>query len=205
MTDEPRKNVRIHPTADVSARANIGEGTAIWQQSQVREGASIGSHCVIGKCVYIGADVVIGDCCKIENHASLHEGIVLEHGVFIGPHVVLANDKLPRAINPDGSLKSSGDWVMGHIRIGYGAGIGAASVVLPDVAIGRFALVGAGSVVTHDVPPHGLVVGNPARLIGYVCSTGHRLVQEQDGAWFCPRCGEKVSALANGDAPLGSA
>jgi UDP-2-acetamido-3-amino-2,3-dideoxy-glucuronate N-acetyltransferase len=99
MTGEPRQNVRIHATADVSERAIIGDGTAIWQQSQVREGAHIGSRCVIGKCVYIGADVVIGDCCKIENHASLHEGIVLEHGVFIGPHVVLTNDKRPRAIS----------------------------------------------------------------------------------------------------------
>ena len=195
MTDEPRKNVRIHPSADVSARATIGEGTAIWQQTQVREGARIGSRCVIGKCVYIGADVVMGDCCKIENHASLHEGIELEHGVFIGPHVVLTNDKLPRAINPDGTLKSADDWVMGRIRIGYGAAVGASSVVLPDVTVGRFALVGAGSVVTHDVPPHGLVLGNPARLIGYVCSTGHRLVRGQDGGWRCPVCGESVEGI----------
>ena len=194
MTDEPRKNVRIHPSADVSARASIGEGTAIWQQSQVREGASIGSRCVIGKCVYIGADVVIGDCCKIENHASLHEGIVLEHGVFIGPHVVLTNDKSAAGHQPGRQLEIGG-------RLGDGPHphrlrrrrSAPAGVVLPDVTIGRFALVGAGSVVTHDVPPHGLVLGNPARLIGYVCSRGHRLVQEQDGTWCCPRCGEKVS------------
>jgi len=195
VTVEPRKNVRIHPSADVSERAAIGEGTAIWQQSQVREGANIGSRCVIGKCVYIGADVVIGNSCKIENHASLHEGIELEDGVFIGPHVVLTNDRLPRAINPDGSLKSAEDWVMGRIRICYGAAVGASSVVLPDVTIGRFALVGAGSVVTRDVPPHGLVIGNPARLIGYVCRTGHRLRQEQDGVWRCPVCGERVDEV----------
>jgi len=192
MTGEQRRNVRIHATADVSERASIGEGTAIWQQTQVREGASIGSRCVIGKCVYVGADVVVGNCCKIENHASLHEGIVVEDGCFIGPHVVLTNDKLPRAINPDGSLKSSADWVMGHIRICYGAAIGASSVVLPDVTVGRFAMVGAGSVVTRDVPPHGLVLGNPARLIGFVCSTGHRLAQDSGGVWRCPTCGERV-------------
>jgi UDP-2-acetamido-3-amino-2,3-dideoxy-glucuronate N-acetyltransferase len=187
-----RANVRIHPSADVSPQASIGEGTSIWQQAQVRERARIGQRCVIGKCVYIGADLVIGNNCKIENHASLHEGITLEDGVFIGPHVVLTNDKLPRAINPDGTLKSSQDWVMGHILIAFGASIGASSVVLPDVRVGRFAMIGAGSVVTRDVPAHGLVVGNPARLVGYVCSTGHRLVQEEGETWRCPVCAERV-------------
>ena len=192
MDTQPRKGVRIHPTAVVSDDATIGEGTAIWQHTQVREGARIGQGCVIGKCVYVGADLIIGDHCKIENCASLHEGAEIGEGVFIGPHVVLTNDKLPRAINPDGSLKSSGDWIMGHIRVEYGASIGAGSVILPDVTIGRFALVGAASVVTRDVPAHGLVVGNPARLVGYVCSIGHRLQQQEGENWCCPVCGEEV-------------
>ncbi len=192
MDTRQRPNVRIHSTAVVSDEAIIGEGSAIWQHTQVREGARIGKRCVIGKCVYVGADLVIGDHCKIENHASLHEGAELADGVFIGPHVVLTNDKLPRAINPDGTLKSSDDWIMGHIRVGYGASIGASSVVLPDVTIGRFAMVGAGSVVTKDVPAHGLVVGNPARLVGYVCSVGHRLSPQEGENWRCLLCGEEV-------------
>lgn len=192
MDTRQRLNVRIHPTAVVSEEAIIGEGSAIWQHTQVREGARIGARCVIGKCVYVGADLVIGNHCKIENHASLHEGAELEDGVFIGPHVVLTNDKLPRAINPDGTLKSADDWIMGHIRVGYGASIGASSVILPDVTVGRFAMVGAGSVVTKDVPAHGLVVGNPARLVGYVCSTGHRLPPQEGETWRCSICEEEV-------------
>ncbi len=188
-----RENVRIHPSAYVADTATIGEGTSIWQHTQVREGAKIGKHCVIGKCVYIGADIVIGDNCKIENHASLHEGVELEDGVFIGPHVVLTNDKLPRAINPDGTLKSKTDWVMGHVRVQYGASIGTGTVVLPDVTIGRFAMVGAGSVVTKDVPAHALVIGNPARLVGYVCAVGHRLQPVEGRRWRCPTCGEEIT------------
>lgn len=188
MTDEARKNVRIHPSADVSARATIGEGTAIWQQTQVREGARIGSRCVIGKCVYIGADVVVGDCCKIENHASLHEGIELEHGVFIGPHVVLTNDKLPRAINPDGTLKSADDWEVGRILLRCGASIGAAATIVTGVTVGRFAMVAAGAVVTRDVPDRGLVIGVPARQVGWVCDCGCRLDADATGTWSCPKC-----------------
>jgi len=195
MSNDKHPNVRIHPTASVADDAVIGEGTAIWQQTQVRERAKLGKGCVIGKCVYVGADLVIGDHCKIENHASLHEGATLEDGVFIGPHVVLTNDKLPRAINPDGSLKSSTDWVMGQIHIEHGASIGASSVIISDVTIGRWALVGAGSVVTKDVPAHGLVVGNPARLVGYVCAAGHRMQRGEGQTWVCPICGEQVTIV----------
>lgn len=193
MDIPPRDRVRIHPSADVSERAVLGRGTVVWQQSQIREDARLGENCVVGKCVYIGAAVVIGNNCKIENHASLHEGVELEDGVFVGPHVVLTNDRLPRAINPDGSQKSTDDWEMGRIRIQYGASVGAGCVVLPNVTLGRFAMVGAGSVVTRDVPAHGLVVGNPARLLGYVCSSGHRLTNASGSGWRCPTCGEEVS------------
>jgi UDP-2-acetamido-3-amino-2,3-dideoxy-glucuronate N-acetyltransferase len=192
MTEDRRANVRIHPSADVSDRATIGDGTAIWQQSQVREDAIIGAHCMIGKCVYVGAGVIVGDNCKIENHASLHEGVELEDGVFIGPHAVLTNDKLPRAINPDGSLKAQGDWKMGRIFVRYGASVGSGSIVLPDVVIGRFAMVGAGSVVTKNVPAHGLIVGNPAHLVGYVCAMGHRLALKAEGFLECPVCGQQI-------------
>lgn len=193
MSNDKHPNVRIHPTASVADDAVIGEGSAIWQQVQIRERARLGKHCVLGKCVFVGVDLVIGDNCKIENHASLHEGATLEDGVFIGPHVVLTNDKVPRAINPDGSLKAASDWVMGHIHIGRGASIGSGSVILPDVRIGPWALVGAGSVVTRDVPAHGLVLGNPAHLVGYVCKCGQRLQHNDDDTWTCPVCGERLT------------
>jgi acetyltransferase-like isoleucine patch superfamily enzyme len=183
--------IRIHPTAEVSPQAEIGDGTSIWHQAQVREGARVGHECIIGKNVYIDFGVSIGNRVKIQNNCSIYHGAELEDGVFLGPHVVITNDLYPRAINPDGTLKGNDDWEVGPVRIGYGAAVGARAVILPDVTIGRFAMVGAGAVVTRDVPPHGLVVGNPARLIGYVCACGRRLHPEGEGGCGlrCLHCG----------------
>ncbi len=181
--------IRIHSTADVSPEAVIGEGTSIWHHSQVREGAHIGKQCILGKNVYVDFDVQIGDCVKIQNNCSVYHGATLEDGVFLGPHVVLTNDPYPRAINPDGTLKGNDDWDAGSIRVCYGASIGARSVILPGVTVGRFALVGAGAVVTRDVPPHGLVVGTPARLIGYVCACGRPLREDAAERLVCAHCG----------------
>ncbi|HEX2053870.1 MAG TPA: acyltransferase [Actinomycetota bacterium] len=141
----------------------------------MREGASIGANCVLGKDVYVDSDVVIGDNCKLENGVSVFQPAVLEDGVFLGPGVILTNDRVPRAVNPDGSAKRSGNWAPAGAVIRYGAALGAGSIVLPGVTVERWALVGAGAVVVSDVPAHGLVVGNPGRLIGYVCACGSRL------------------------------
>ena len=187
-----RSSVRIHPTAEVSPEAQVGPGTSIWNQAQVRERARIGSGCVIGKNVYVDFEVAIGDNAKIENNSSLFHGVTLEDGVFIGPHVCLTNDRTPRAINPDGSLKAADDWAVGPIRVRRGAAIGASSVVLPGVTIGEWALVGAGSVVTRDVPDHAVVAGNPARRLGSACRCGNPLRDSDDGSPFhgrCPGCG----------------
>jgi len=170
-------NVRIHPTADVSAEAEIGQGTTIWHGAQVREGVRIGESCIIGKGVYIDFGVSIGSRVKIQNRASVYHGVRVEDGVFIGPHVCLTNDKFPRAITPEGELKTADDWEVSSTLVQQGASLGAGSIILPGIAIGRFAMVGAGSVVTNDVPAHGLVLGNPARLVGYVCRCGFRLVE----------------------------
>lgn len=185
--------VRIHPTADVSAKADIGDGTSIWNQAQVREGVKIGSSCIIGKDVYIDFDVKIGDNVKIQNASLVYHGVTIESGVFVGPGVIFTNDKNPRAINPDGSIKGNDDWVVGPITVKYGASVGAGSIVLPDVSIGKFALIGSGSVVTKDVPDHALVMGNPARQFGYVCKCATRLVEDGSGKYHCPRCGEKYT------------
>jgi UDP-2-acetamido-3-amino-2,3-dideoxy-glucuronate N-acetyltransferase len=190
MNDRP--SVRIHPTADVSPAAEIGPGTSIWNQSQVRERARIGAGCVIGKNVYVDVGVVIGANVKIQNNVSVYHGVTVEDGVFIGPHVCFTNDRLPRAINPEGTLKGDDDWEVTPILVRRGASIGANSTVLPGVTIGRWAMVGAGSVVTRDVADHALVVGNPAGRLASACSCGERLPDGADGAFFrgdCPRCG----------------
>lgn len=181
----------IHPTANVSKDAAIGDGTYIWNQAQIRENVSIGSNCIIGKDVYVDFSVEIGDNVKIQNGCLIYHGITIESGVFIGPGVIFTNDKLPRAINPDGSLKGNDDWIVGVTRVCYGASIGAGSVILPNVTIGSFALVAAGAVVTRNVLPHALVVGNPARQVGYVCKCAAKLIEDGDGKYHCSACNEK--------------
>lgn len=169
--------IRIHPTADVSEDAKIGAGTSIWHQAQVREDVRLGQNCIIGKGVYLDFGVTIGDNVKIQNYVSVFHGVSLEDGVFVGPHVCFTNDLLPRAINPDGSLKAGDDWELSKTLIRYGAGLGANSTIRCGVTVGKWAIVGAGSVVTRDVPDYGLVWGNPARLHRFVAPNGERLVE----------------------------
>lgn len=182
----------VHPTAEVSSQAEIGAGTRIWHEAQVREGARLGSDCIVGKGAYIDSGVRIGNAVKIQNRASIYHGTTIEDGVFIGPHVVCTNDLKPRAINPDGTPKSDDDWDVGKILVRYGASLGAGSVILPGRIIGRFALVGAGSVVTKDVPDHAIVVGNPARIVGYACACASKLVVHGQAA-ECNVCGRRYS------------
>ena len=166
--------IKIHPGAEVSAEAEIGDGSLIWRNVQIREQARLGRNCIVGQSAYIDFGVVIGDNVKIQNNASLYHGLELEDGVFVGPHVIFTNDRIPRAINPDGSLKSADDWTVGRTRVCFGAAIGAGSVIVTGVMIGRWAMVGSGAVVTKDIPDHALVVGCPARILGYVSAKGTR-------------------------------
>ena len=181
--------IRIHPTAEVSKEALLGEGTSVWHHAQIREGAQVGDGCIIGKGVYIDAGVSIGTNVKIQNYVSVYHGVTIEDGVFVGPHVCFTNDLRPRAVNPDGSLKAGDDWVLTETRVQPGAAIGANSTIVCGVNIGSWAMVGAGSVVSRDVPAHGLVWGNPAKLHGFVCSCGNRLKkQARQGATVQARC-----------------
>ena len=181
---------RIAATADVADDATIGAGSSVWHLAQVREGAVLGDNCVIGRGAYIGVGVHLGQNCKVQNHALVYEPAELADGVFIGPAAVLTNDTHPRAINPDGSLKSADDWQPVGVTIGTGAAIGARAVCVAPVQIGEWATVAAGAVVTRDVPAHALVAGVPARQVGWVGHAGRRL--EPDGEQLrCPATGRR--------------
>lgn len=194
-----REDVRIHPSAEVSDLAEIGPGTRIWNHCQVRENARLGRGCVLSKDVYVDAGVEIGDYCKIQNGISVYHGVTLEAGVFCGPHMVFTNDRNPRAINPDGSLKSAADWSLSETRVRRGASIGAGAIIVCGVTIGQWAMVGAGAVVTRDVPDYGLVYGNPARLRGFVSPHGAKMIlaarQPAGGEQVlmtCPQSGQEI-------------
>jgi len=192
-----RVGVTIHPTADVSDDAEIGPGTRIWHQVHVREGAVIGSECILGKGAYVDLNVRIGDRCKLQNSVFVFHGFSLEDGVFLGPGVMLLNDKNPRAINLDGLLKSDSDWTVSSGTVRHGASVGGGAVVLPGINVGRFAMIGAGSVVTRNVLDHGIAFGNPTRLRGFACACGQPLAvleRKPDGMLMrCPRCGTELS------------
>jgi UDP-2-acetamido-3-amino-2,3-dideoxy-glucuronate N-acetyltransferase len=188
--------VRIHSTADVSDQASIGDGTSIWHHCQIREGARLGCNCILGKGVYIDAGVIIGNNVKIQNYVSVYHGVTIEDGAFVGPHVCFTNDLRPRAINPGGSLKTADDWIPSSTIIRYGAALGANSTIRCGVTVGQWAMVGAGGVVTRDVPNHGLVAGNPARLSGFVCCCGSKLVEKDRASsgtlMQCPECNAEL-------------
>lgn len=205
------QNYFVHATADVSPKADIGGGTKIWQHCQVREGVVLGQNCILSKGVYIDSDVHVGRNVKIQNGISVYHGVTLEDGVFCGPHCVFTNDRQPRSINPDGSLKSADDWIVSKTLVKLGASIGAHATIVCGVTIGQWAMIGAGAVVTRNVPDYGLVYGNPARLHGFVCACGEKLVEsdvdsknESTFDMICSKCRTKISIPSDVYAQLNS-
>ncbi|MCY7401620.1 MAG: acetyltransferase [Nocardioides sp.] len=186
----------VAPTATVEDGARIGLGAQVWDQSVVRAGAEVGAGTILGRGVYIGPGVRLGERCKVQNQALVYEPAVLGNGVFIGPAVVLTNDTFPRAVTPEGRLKTADDWAAVGVTIGDGAAVGAGAICVAPVHIGDWASVAAGAVVTRDVPDHALVVGVPARQVGWVGRAGVPLAETGPGTFRCPRTGVTYSVSA---------
>jgi len=174
-----------HPTAVIDSSCEIGEGTRIWHFSHAMPRTKIGRNCNVGQNVVIGPDVTIGNNCKIQNNVSVYTGVELEDDVFCGPSMVFTN-----VINPRSHVVRKHEYKKTLVQ--KGATIGANATVVCGVTIGRYAFVGAGAVVTHDVPDYGLVVGNPARKIGWMCSCGVRLSDTRSDV-TCSSCGRAYS------------
>lgn len=181
-TAETPKPYFVHPTALIDEEVEIGEGTRIWHFSHILRGSRIGKNCVLGQNVVVGPFVRVGNHCKIQNNVSLYYGVELEDGVLCGPSCVFTNDKYPRAF-----IERRNEFLTTRVR--QGATIGANATIMCGVTIGRFAMIGAGAVVTQDVPDHALVLGNPARQVGWVCECGETLIEkEPDALYYCSRC-----------------
>ena len=166
-----------HPTAVIDRPATIGARTAIWHFTHVMAGAQIGADCTLGQNVFVAATARIGDGCKIQNNVSVYDGVVLGDRVFVGPSAVFTNVINPRAEIPRKQAYRA-------TEVGDRATIGANATIVCGVRIGSYALIGAGAVVTRDVAPHALVVGVPARRIGWVCCCGVTLPR----SLRCPAC-----------------
>lgn len=187
----------IHPTAIVEDGAVVGAGTAVWDNVHIRRGAVIGADCIIGEKTYVAPEARIGDRCKLNAAVYVCSAVTIEDGVMIAAHTVFTNDRFPRATDPElRALRSSAiDEHTLPTLVRRGATIGANCTIGNDLTIGAFAMVGMGAVVTKDVPDHALVVGNPARVIGFVCRCGEPVsraepgtaITDADGA--CAACG----------------
>ena len=176
--------------ATIDGRVILGRGTKVWGLAHIREGATIGASCVVGRGSYVGPGVITGDNCKIQNGALVYEPAILGDGVFIGPGATLTNDLFPRAVNPNGDLKTATDWDPVGVVIEAGASIGAGAVCVAPVKIGSWAMVAAGAVVTKDVKSFSLVRGVPAHHVGWVGRAGHPLLPAE-GLFRCPQTGEE--------------
>ncbi len=180
------KNYYVNEHAVVDDGVEIGEGTKVWHFSHVQKGSKLGKKCVLGQNVNIANDVVIGDFVKIQNNVSVYEGVELEDYVFCGPSMVFTNILDPRCKYPQ-----VGKEFYIKTLIKEGASLGANSTIVCGHTIGRFAFVGAGSVVTKNIPDFALVVGNPARVVGWVSEAGKKLKFDENGFAFCEKSNKK--------------
>jgi UDP-2-acetamido-3-amino-2,3-dideoxy-glucuronate N-acetyltransferase len=191
---------RIHATALVEPGVTIGNGTSVWDSVHIRRGARIGRNCIVGEKTYVAYDVVIGDLVKLNAAVYVCAQVTIDDGVMVAAHTVFTNDRFPRACDPELNdlLSSDPNAATLWTRVGRGSTIGANCTIGPGLTLGAFCMVGMGSVVTRDVPAHGLVFGNPARLVGVVCRCGEPVAKFSAGAapahgdFECQRCRRHV-------------
>jgi UDP-2-acetamido-3-amino-2,3-dideoxy-glucuronate N-acetyltransferase len=180
----------VHPTAVIDPGAKIGKGTKIWHFCHVMSKAQIGQNCVLGQNVFVADNVVIGNNVKIQNNVSVYTGVIVEDDVFLGPSMVFTNVNNPRSIvNRHDQYEQT--------LVKRGATIGANATIVCGVTLGEFCFVGAGAVVTKDVPPYALVVGVPAKQVGWMSEYGHKLEFDENGIAVCPESGQKYKLENN--------
>jgi len=184
-------NYFIHESSYIDDGCEIGQGTKIWHFSHILPGTKIGKNCNIGQNVVIGPDVVIGNNCKVQNNVSIYKGVTLEDGVFCGPSMVFTNVFNPRAeIRKMDQLRTT--------LVKKGTTIGANATIVCGVTLGRYSFIGAGAVVNKNVPDHALLVGNPAKQVGWMCECGERLSADL----HCTECEKKYQKKNEGLAIL---
>ena len=186
------KSYFVHPTAVVDEGAQIGAGTHIWHFSHIMPTARIGEGCNLGQNVFVDNNTLIGNGVKIQNNVSVYNGVILEDYVFCGPSMVFTN-----VINPRSEIERKHEFKRTLVR--RGATIGANATIICGVTIGRYALIGAGAVMTTDAPDYALMIGVPARQVGWVSRHGHRLTeQDAQGNWVCPQSGWRYREVEPG-------
>jgi UDP-2-acetamido-3-amino-2,3-dideoxy-glucuronate N-acetyltransferase len=187
----PEKTYYAHGTAVIDEGCEIGAGTKIWHFSHIMSNCKLGTSCNVGQNVVISPDVVLGNNVKVQNNVSIYTGVICEDDVFLGPSMVFTN-----VLNPRSAINRKGKYTKTLVR--KGASIGANATIICGHEIGKFALIGAGAVVTKDVLPYSLVVGNPARHIGWVSEYGHKLEFDSNGIAVCPESKERYKFTSAG-------
>jgi len=189
---EEGKNYYVHGSSYVDDDVFIGDGTKIWHFCHIQSGARIGKNCVLGQNVNIGNNVVIGNYCKIQNNVSVYEGVILEDYVFCGPSMVFTN-----ILNPRCKYPQVGSKYYKKTLVKEGASLGANCTIVCGITLGKHAFVGAGAVVTKDVPDFALVVGNPARIVGWMSEAGEKLKFDSNGIAVCGKSNKKYKLENN--------
>ena len=180
----PENDFFAHETAVIDEGAHIGAGTKIWHFSHIMSDCRIGEKCNLGQNVVVSPNVVLGNNVKVQNNVSIYTGVLCDDDVFLGPSMVFTN-----VINPRSAVNRRDQYLKTHVK--RGASIGANATIVCGHDIGEYAFIGAGAVVTKEVPPYALVVGNPARQIGWISKYGHRLEFNEEGIGTCPESNEK--------------
>ena len=182
----------VHESSYIDDDVEIGDGTKIWHFSHVQKGTRIGKNCVLGQNVNVGTNVVIGNFVKIQNNVSVYEGVELEDYVFCGPSMVFTN-----IIDPRSKYPQVGSQYYIKTLVKEGASLGANCTIVCGHTIGKFAFIGAGAVVTKDVPDYALVIGNPAKQVGWLSEAGQKLIFDSEGIAYCSKSNKKYKLENN--------